>query len=71
MAVVFLIVIESGCVGCPTEMGCLYEACPYYKITRFYCDKCHEETEDLYKWNNEEWCADCIINDLERVEYND
>lgn len=65
-----MIRVESDCCDCPIELGCLHEACKYYRVVRFYCDKCHEEVEDLFKWNGEEWCLDCIINELERVEYN-
>lgn len=51
-------------------MGCIYEACPYYEVVRYYCDECGEESE-LYYWDGEQLCVDCILKQLERVEYND
>ena len=63
-----LIVVESECVDCPKELGCIYEACPYYKVTRYYCDCCHDEVDDLYIWDNEELCADCVLKQFEKVE---
>lgn len=51
-------------------MGCIYEACPYYEVVRYYCDECGSE-EDLYYWDGAQLCIDCILKYLERVEYND
>lgn len=65
-----MIAIESDCVDCTAEMGCLYEACPYYRVVRYYCDRCGSEEHTLYWWNNEQLCLDCIVNDLEEV-YHD
>lgn len=65
-----LIRVESDCVGCPKELGCLYEACPYYRVIRHYCDKCGEE-DDLYYFDDEELCPSCIIQQLKPVEYED
>lgn len=66
-----MIAIESDCVDCPAEMGCLYEACPYYRVVRYYCDRCGSEDDVLYWWGNEQLCLDCVVNDLEEVEPND
>ena len=63
-----MIAIESDCVDCPAEMGCIYGACPYYRVVRYYCDKCGEE-ETIYEFDGEQLCADCILERLERVEY--
>ena len=68
MAVVLLIVVESGCISC--GLPCLYEACKYYKEIHYYCDECGEEVEDLYYWNGYELCLECILKQLERVEYD-
>lgn len=66
-----MIAIESDCVDCPAEMDCLYEACPYYRVVRYYCDRCGSEDDVLYWWGNEQLCLDCVVNDLEEVEPND
>lgn len=63
-----MIVIESDCVDC--GLPCIYEACPYYRVVRYYCDRCGSEEHTLYWWNNEQLCLDCIVNDLEEV-YHD
>lgn len=65
-----MIVIQNECVGCPDDMGCIYQACPYYKVVRLLCDKCESEA-DLYYYDGEQLCADCILALLERVEYDD
>ena len=58
---------ERECVGCPDDLGCIYEACPYYMVTRYYCDECGEET-DLWYFDGEQLCVDCILKRLEKVE---
>lgn len=63
--------IENECVGCPPEMGCIGNLCPYRNVRRYYCDKCGEEVETLYYFDAQELCLDCIEEQLERVEYYD
>ena len=58
---------ESECVGCPPELGCMGESCPNRNVTRFYCDDCGDEAE-LYHFEGEELCIDCIKERLEKVE---
>lgn len=65
-----MIKIERECVGCPDDMGCIYEACPYYKVTRYYCDECGDET-DLWYFDGQQLCVDCILKRLEKVEQED
>ena len=55
---------ESECVQC--GMPCLLDACPYYRVTRYYCDECGEE-ETLYHYEDEELCIDCITKTLKKV----
>jgi hypothetical protein len=66
-----MIRIENECVGCPLEIGCLGEACPYKNVVRYYCDECKDEYEHIYHYDGQELCIDCIEKRLERVEYND
>lgn len=58
---------ENECVGCPSELGCMGESCPNRNVTRFYCDNCGDEAE-LYHFEGEELCIDCIKERLEKVE---
>lgn len=57
--------IENECCDC--GLPCIYEACKYYRVVRYYCDSCKEENE-LYYFDNEELCADCILDRLDKVE---
>lgn len=65
-----MIVVDSDCIGCPEDLGCVYEACPYYKVIRYYCDKCGCE-DDLYEWDGDQLCAECILEQLNKVEYEE
>lgn len=58
---------ENECVGCPPEMGCLGDSCPYRNVTRYYCDHCDNEAT-LYRYDGEELCIDCLKEMLEVVE---
>lgn len=64
-----MIVTENECVDC--GLPCMYESCPYWAVTRFYCDECNNECDVLYYWDCQELCLDCIEARLERVEYDD
>lgn len=66
-----MIRIENECVGCPPEIGCIGENCPYLNVPRLYCDECGEMMDVLYHFDWQELCLDCIEARLERVEYYD
>lgn len=66
-----MIVIGSECVDCPKELGCIFSACPYYRVVHYICDHCEEEVEDLFYWGNEQLCSDCALKQLEKVEFED
>lgn len=55
---------ENDCVGC--ELPCMGGGCPLLHVTHFYCDECMEETE-LYDFDGEELCIDCIIKRLHKI----
>jgi hypothetical protein len=63
-----MIITENECVDC--GLPCIYESCPYWAVTRFYCDECNNEVK-LYWWDGQQLCLDCIEARLERVEYYD
>lgn len=56
--------IENDCVDC--GLPCLGDACRYRNVTHYYCDECGEEKQ-LYNFDGEELCIDCIENRLEKV----
>lgn len=68
MVVIQIVRIENECIGC--EWPCIYESCPYWAVARLYCDECEEEKQ-LYWYDNQQLCLDCIEARLERVEYDD
>lgn len=48
----------NECVNC--GLPCLGDTCPNRHVTRFYCDKCGDETDELYEVDGEELCEDCL-----------
>lgn len=59
---------ESECVMC--DLPCIQNACPNYEVTRYYCDKCNDETT-LYEYDGLELCIDCIRKELPVVDGSD
>ena len=64
-----MIVIGSECCDC--DLPCVFAACPYYKVVYYVCDKCGETVDDLYHFDGDQLCQDCILQQLEKVEYED
>ena len=56
---------ENECVSC--GLPCTGRSCPYYSVTRYYCDQCGEE-KTLYNTDDGELCAECVIDNLTKVE---
>lgn len=61
-------ITESDCVSC--GLPCLHESCPHYKVTRYYCDMCGDEST-LYELDGQELCIDCVEKVLPMVEGSD
>lgn len=63
---------ESNCVGCHgIGLHCIGSGCDNYKDVKvFYCDDCGDEVErgELYEFDGEQLCIDCIKNRLEPVK---
>ena len=57
---------ENECVNCGV-IPCLGNKCPNRNVLRYCCDECKEE-EELYYYDGQELCIDCIIKRLEKVE---
>lgn len=66
-----MVKFEDECVGCPTEMGCVGNSCPYRNVPHLYCDKCGEEADELYDLDGEQLCADCVLESLDKVDVSD
>ena len=57
---------EDRCVGCPPELGCLGSSCPNKNVAVYICDSCDEENE-LYEFEGEQLCIECIKERLDKV----
>lgn len=60
---------EDECVGCPPEMGCLGNACPYKNVIHLACDECGDDVDALYYSNldDRQLCENCIIKEHKEV----
>ena len=65
-----MIEIENDCFGCPQEL-CIGRTCKFLNVPHFYCDKCDEETYQLYWFDGKQLCINCIEDQLEKVEYDE
>ena len=64
-----MITYENDCCGCATPAyPCMGDACPNRNVPHLYCDKCEEEVDDLYEWDDEQVCIECIVKSLKKVE---
>lgn len=59
-----MIKTENECVDC--GLPCLGDGCRYRNVKRMYCDNCNAE-EQLYYFDGEELCLECIEERLEKV----
>ena len=59
-----MIAIENECVGCPIH--CI--DCGRKHVVHYYCDECGEEA-DLYNFDGQELCAECILSKFEKIEH--
>ena len=53
---------ENECVGCPPNMGCIGSACSYQNVLRYYCDTCKDEVDELYQYDGEQLCLNCLLD---------
>ena len=58
---------EDYCVGCPPELGCLGKYCKYRDVPVWFCDKCEEETDELFEYEGQELCKECLLETVPRV----
>ena len=62
-----MIKYEDECVGCPTEMGCMGNSCQYRNVKHLYCDHCKEDCEELYVFDGEELCEECLLDSFKKI----
>lgn len=62
---------ENQCCDCATTgYPCLGTTCPCRHVKIYECDNCNEEVDDgeLYEFEGEQLCIDCIKERLNVVE---
>lgn len=64
-----MIFYENDCVSC--GLPCIYNACPYYRVKHFRCDKCKDEDVTLYHYDDMEICESCLLKEFKIVEDSD
>lgn len=66
-----MIYYEDNCFCCESSgYPCIGRYCPNRNVKMYECDKCNEEVDygNLFHWNGQEFCIDCIKEELEKVE---
>ena len=56
---------NEGCIGCSD--GCL-RGCRNYEVIYLVCDECDQTVDDLYLFDGEQICEECLLNKFEKVE---
>lgn len=64
-----MIIKESDCCEC--GFPCRGTSCKYFSVTRYVCDECDAEVDELYWWEGWQICADCVLDQLEKVIEDD
>ena len=58
-----MIKFENECVGCP--QGCVH--CGRDKTQHLYCDRCGADCEELYVFDGEELCEECLLDNFDKI----
>lgn len=61
-----MVVKENDCVACETCIGCGRRDDYYYHV----CDRC-ESTDQLYEYDGEELCAECLLKEFKEVDMDE
>lgn len=64
--------VTNECCNCAVPgYPCQGADCINHHVTKRYCDECKEEFEpnQLYVYEGEELCEDCVLDRLEKVAY--
>ncbi len=59
--------IDNDCTGCEICRHCS-RGRDYYE---YYCDRCKDETTELYIYGGRELCFDCLIEELNEKVLDD
>lgn len=61
-----MVITKNECVSC--GFPCMHDACPNYRVTRYYCDRCKQSVDELREYEGEQLCDDCILDNYEIIE---
>lgn len=60
---------RNECCGCATSTyPCMGNSCPLRNMKVYICDDCKNEVDELYEFETEELCIDCIKTRLKIIE---
>ena len=62
---------EDECCDCATESyPCIGSSCPNRSVPHYDCDDCKNEFEpdELYDYNGEILCAECLLDRFETIK---
>lgn len=45
-------------------MGCIGDSCMYRYSPVFVCDDCKEEVDELYEYDGQQLCLDCLLHEI-------
>lgn len=62
-----MIEFQDNCVG-PCPQGCMGPGCPKRHEAVLVCDSCESECEELYDYEGEQLCKDCLLEAVPKVE---
>lgn len=60
---------KGGCVGCPADWGCLGRNCPHCWETIMICDVCEQESDELYRFDDTDYCEECKDKLFTRISF--
>ncbi len=65
--------IQNDCVGCSSVFGyCRGAACPNYgDYVVLVCDCCGDECSELYEFEGQELCEDCVLENFRKISLED
>jgi hypothetical protein len=64
-----MIITRNECCNCATStFPCIGKRCPLQNQKVYICDDCKDEVDELYEFEGEELCIDCIKKRLKVVE---
>lgn len=67
-----MIKVENWCCDCENgAYACLGDGCGLRHVKLPYCDHCKEVVDELYWFDGDQLCPDCILKQFDKVEIDD